>query len=142
MEVAASAFGHEIMREIVSGNASSENATMDFSIVVPHWFCNLELETRLSFEHDGSEYEVMNRHYYDEDHAKTTQAGDFSDEFNVGWELERIDDRHYKLVNPGLMGTQRSVLAVRGHAVGRRRRYPERERGRNGLGGIQREPRR
>ena len=49
-----------------------DNSTVviDINMSVPHWYCGISFETKLSFEHEEEMYEVMARDYYEQGHVK------------------------------------------------------------------------
>ena len=52
MTYSAHVYGHEIGSDTVLLNSTDGNETVELALVVPHWYCGMELHSSLSFEHD------------------------------------------------------------------------------------------
>ena len=99
MEMSARMFGHELSSQTIVWNASEENSTIDFNIIVPHWYCMLEFEARLSFDYNGEMMELMHSEIY-EDGPCQSELEDFTENFEVGFEIETIEGSDYNVHIP------------------------------------------
>ena len=97
MSYSAYVYGHELDSQTVSWNATDENATVDLILAIPHWYCGMELHSSLSFDHEGTLFELVQREYYEEGPCQTVLEDDFSDSFEVQLDLELIDEGDYRL---------------------------------------------
>ena len=57
----------------------------------------MELYSSLSFDHEGTLFELVQREYYEEGPCQTVLEDDFSDSFEVQFDLELIDEGDYQL---------------------------------------------
>ena len=71
MTYSAHVYGHEIGSDTVLLNSTDGNETVELALVVPHWYCGMELHSSLSFEHDGTMFELVSREYYEEGPCQT-----------------------------------------------------------------------
>ncbi|MEL0332065.1 MAG: hypothetical protein VW982_07605 [Candidatus Poseidoniales archaeon] len=99
MTYTASAYGNAIASETVTWNATNESASIEMTMLVPHWYCGMELHSALSFEHEGAMYEIVQRYYYEEGPCDNG-IEDFATSFDVGMELVVDGYRDYSLVMP------------------------------------------
>ena len=82
-----------------------DNSTVviDINMSIPHWYCGISFETKLSFEHEEEMYEVMTRDYYEQGPCQN-DVSDFTESFDVELELVLINDnlysQDYELVIP------------------------------------------
>ena len=97
MTYSAHVYGHEIGSDTVLLNSTDGNETVELALVVPHWYCGMELHSSLSFEHDGTMFELVSREYYDNGPCQTDLSTDFTDSLEVELSLQIIDDGDYEL---------------------------------------------
>jgi hypothetical protein len=73
-----------------------DNSTMviDINMSIPHWYCGMSFETKLSFEHEEEMYEIMTKDYYEEGPCQN-EVSDFTESFDVDFELVLINDKIY-----------------------------------------------
>ena len=94
MSWVAHAFGHELSSYSMQWNATDSNGTLDFNITIPHWYCGMEFESKLSFDNDGTMFEIASNYYYEEGPCDNS-IEEFTDSFSVDFDLILINDNLY-----------------------------------------------
>ena len=99
MAYAAYVFGNEIDSDSVTWNATNHTQAVDMVFVIPHWYCGMELHSSLSFEHDGTMFELHQRTFYEEGPCQNA-IDDFASSFDAEIALEATGDGDYSLYIP------------------------------------------
>jgi hypothetical protein len=94
MSWVAYAFGHELSSYSLQWNATDSNGTIDFNITIPHWYCGMEFESKLSFDNDGTMFDIASNYYYEEGPCNSS-IEEFTDAVNVDLDLILINDNIY-----------------------------------------------
>ncbi len=94
MSWVAHAFGHELSSYSMQWNATDSNGTLDFNINIPHWYCGMEFESKLSFDNNGTMFEIASNYYYEEGPCDDS-IEEFTDAFSVDLDLIIINDNLY-----------------------------------------------